>query len=301
VTVLDLPKRFELTKMRGGMRCCEACFDDDLLKDHLRRHGSRGTCDYCRATGRYRIEAVELEPLFERFTNLYSRLSVGVNVPPDVDIFRVGDQLANLIQDQWSIFSERLTESDKHHDLLDEIFTANCRNEEILDAPAVRDLWTDQDWLHRTLLDTWHELADELKFPEHHKPIAPGLQPTEDDLATAMDTLQWFEEDVGRASSVLPAGSPIFRVRPGYRERDYRLIPLPTEEMGAPPADRVIVPGRANAIGVSYFYGAEDEKTAVAEKRPHRGALVSAGVGQTLRDLRLLDLPAGMGLASPFG
>jgi len=58
--------------------------------------------------------------------------------------------------------------------------------------------------------------------------------------------------------------------------------------------------GRANPGGVSYFCGAEDERTAVAEKRPHRGALATIGVGQTLRDLRLIDLAAGMRLGSPF-
>jgi len=61
----------------------------------------------------------------------------------------------------------------------------------------------------------------------------------------------------------------------------------------------VKVPGRANPVGVSYFYGAEDEGTAVAEKRPHRGALVSLAEGVTLHDLRLIDLAAGMALASP--
>lgn len=51
---------------------------------------------------------------------------------------------------------------------------------------------------------------------------------------------------------------------------------------------------------MSYFYGAEEEGTAVAEVRPHRGTLVTIGEGETSRDLRLIDLTAGMGLASPF-
>jgi hypothetical protein len=97
-----------------------------------------------------------------------------------------------------------------HHDLLNEVFTANCMEEEILDAPAVRDLWTDRDWLHTSLLDRWHELADELKHPEHHSSIALDLLPTEEDLATATDPLGWFEEEVNRGSVTLPAGTRIF-------------------------------------------------------------------------------------------
>jgi RES domain-containing protein len=282
------------------MRCCEACFDNEFLKDHIRRNGKRGSCQYCRARGKYVIEAGELEPLFARFTDVYSPLQPGVNAPPDVDVLRAGDRLATLIQDQWGIFSERLTASAKQHDLLQEIFTANCVEEEILDAPAVNDLWTDSDWLHTTLLDRWHELADELTHPEQHEPVAPELMPTADDLAVATDPLVWFEEDVSRSCVTLAAGSKIFRVRLGYLEQEYNLAAIPVAEMGAPTPDCVKVPGRANTVGVSYFYGAEDEETAVAEKRPHRGALVSLAEGETIRDLRLIDLAAGMELASPF-
>lgn len=282
------------------MRCCEACFDDNFLKDYIRRHGRRGSCQYCLAHRKYAIEAGELELLFARFTTVYSPLNPGVNAPPDVDVLRVGDRLATLIQEQWGIFSERLEISDKQHDLLQEIFTANCMEEEILDAPDVNDLWTDSDWLHTSLLDRWYELADELKHPEQDQPVAPGLMPTADDLAIATDPLVWFEDDIGRACVTLPTGSAIFRVRLGYREHEYRLVPIPIAEMGAPPPERVTVPERANPAGVSYFYGAEDEGTAVAEKRPHRGALVSLAHGETVRDLRLIDLAAGMGLASPF-
>ncbi len=82
------------------MRCCEACFEDDFLKDYIRGHGSRGSCQYCRARGRYVIDAAELEPLFARFTELYSPGEPGVNVPPDADVLRVGEQLASLIQDR---------------------------------------------------------------------------------------------------------------------------------------------------------------------------------------------------------
>lgn len=70
--------------------------------------------------------------------------------------------------------------------------------------------------------------------------------------------------------------------------------------MGAPPPQHVTLPGRANPAGVSYFYGAEDEKTAVAEKRPHRGALVTLATAEALRDLRLIDLAKGMKFISPF-
>jgi HEPN/RES N-terminal domain 1 len=157
------------------MRCCEACFEDGFLKDFIRKGGVRGSCQYCRARNKCVIDASELEPMFIRFTHLYSPANPGIRLPSDA--FGVGEQLATLIQDQWEIFSERLTATERHHDLLNEIFTANLRNEETLDAPEVRDLWVDHDWMHSTLLERWEELANELKYPEQHLRVAPGESP----------------------------------------------------------------------------------------------------------------------------
>jgi hypothetical protein len=89
-------------------------------------------------------------------------------------------------------------------------------------------------------------------------------------------------------------------VRLGYRVQDYRRVAIPIAELGAPPAAAVTKPGRANAAGTSYFYGAQEEQTAVSEVRPHRGALMTIGAGETLRELRLLDLARGMHIPSPF-
>lgn len=93
------------------MRCCEACFEDLILKDHIQRHGRRGACGYCRARKHFVIEASELEELFIRFTDIYSPVALGENVPPDADVLQVGEPLATLIQEEWEIFSERLTAS----------------------------------------------------------------------------------------------------------------------------------------------------------------------------------------------
>ncbi len=82
---------------KSAMRCCEACFEDDFLKNYIRHRGKRGSCQYCRARGKYVIDAAELESFFSRFTDLYSPVDLGGNVPPDVDPLEVGEQLATLI------------------------------------------------------------------------------------------------------------------------------------------------------------------------------------------------------------
>lgn len=283
------------------MRCCEKCFDDEHLKRYIRQHGRLGSCKYCGSRRVHVIEAGELEDLFSRFTSIYSPLQPGINAPPDVDIFRIGDRLGTIIQDNWEIFSEKLMDHEEaHHDLLEEILTATLHNEELLDAPDINDLWTERNWLHNSLLDRWEELSEQLKHPEERQPIAPDLVPDAGDYAGAVDTLQWFEEDIGRSVITLPAGTAVYRVRLGYRVEDYRTVPIPVAEMGAPPTAAVTQPGRANPVSVSYLYAADDEGTAVAEKRPHRGALVTVAAGRTRQELRLVDLQSGMYLKSPF-
>jgi hypothetical protein len=282
------------------VRCCEACFNDRFLKDYIRQNGWLGTCQYCQSRRRFVIEATELEPLFARFTEIYAPVNAGVNVPNDADVLDYGQPLADLIQEQWDVFSERLVRRDEPSHLLNDIFISDLHDEDILDAPDVNDLWTDHNWLHTSLLDRWHEMTDELKHPEQHQEIAPGLEPTEDDIAAAVDSFWWFEEDIKRAATAIPTGTPIFRAMFKYRQADYRYDPVAIDQMGAPPPNLVTNPGRANEAGVSYFYGAEDERTAVGEVRPHTGSLVSVASGTIVRDIRVLNLPKGMYLSTPF-
>jgi RES domain len=55
--------------------------------------------------------------------------------------------------------------------------------------------------------------------------------------------------------------------------------------------------GRANPRGIPYLYLATDNETAIAEVRPWSGALVSVGVFETKRDLRLVDCTRNHGKA----
>jgi hypothetical protein len=60
-------------------------------------------------------------------------------------------------------------------------------------------------------------------------------------------------------------------------------------ELGPPPGASVRA-GRMNAAGISVFYGALSDTTAIAETRPSVGGLVVVGAFVPLRQLRLLDM-----------
>ena len=65
----------------------------------------------------------------------------------------------------------------------------------------------------------------------------------------------------------------------------------PRKEVGPPPAN-LATAGRMNAYGVSVFYGATQEKLAVAEVRPPVGSQVVSGRFDFTRRARLLDMDA---------
>lgn len=84
----------------------------------------------------------------------------------------------------------------------------------------------------------------------------------------------------------------IFRAR--VFQSDQKLsdaLKRPELHLGPPPSV-FANNGRMNAHGISVFYGAEDEDTALAEVRPAVGSQVAVGNFKIVRELKMLDLMA---------
>lgn len=71
------------------------------------------------------------------------------------------------------------------------------------------------------------------------------------------------------------------------------------DKMGRPPMDEATA-GRANPIGISYLYLATNDKTAIAEVRPHKGDVVTIVKVKIPKNLRLADLRNPKKYLSPF-
>lgn len=143
-----------------------------------------------------------------------------------------------------------------------------------------------------------------------HTPVAAGeshiLQSARRKLA---DTNYFLVEDeyeaiirpiVSYMSETVSAGSQWHRARMGAKRRaaDFHEIGAPPQyffephkdkAIGAPPVG-VATAGRVNRPGVSYLYLASNSETAAAEIRPHPGELVSVGMFEMNKDLRVVDL-----------
>lgn len=143
-----------------------------------------------------------------------------------------------------------------------------------------------------------------------HTPVMAGeshiLQSAKRKLA---DTNYFLVEDeyeaiirpiVSYMAATVAAGSQWHRARMGAKRRaaDFHEIGAPPvyffephkdKAIGAPPVG-VATAGRVNRPGVSYLYLASNLETAAAEIRPHPGELVSVGMFEVNKDLRVVDL-----------
>ena len=272
------------------MNCCRRCFDDKFLKEHIEENGDLGNCGYCGALDEYVIEAADLEDLFQRFLDLYA--------PSDDEN---GEPLAYLIQDEWLIFNDDLVVKGRHDDLLQDILKGHASEEDFLDVPCVTDLWREVLPYER-LVDRWDAFAESLREDGPAQLGDEGIlvPPQAGPDAQLNYPFFWVSEDIGHVAKTIPVGSKLFRARLRYQVENDAPAPLPLDQMGAPPPEKVESGGRANPEGISFLYCAEEEATAISEMRPGRGQLVSVATVETTEELDIVDFSEKKYFATPF-
>ena len=80
---------------------CERCFRDERIVEWFREEGSITNCGWCGAT---EVKVLPLCTLCEAFREVAS-IYVESSGP-----YKSGDSIEFLLQDDWQIFSERITE-----------------------------------------------------------------------------------------------------------------------------------------------------------------------------------------------
>jgi hypothetical protein len=87
----------------------------------------------------------------------------------------------------------------------------------------------------------------------------------------------------------------VFRARINHQSKI-----LPLTKMGKPPLKKS-TDGRANPKGISYFYGASDKITTIAEARPYKTEIVCVAKYKVSKKISLIDLRDPKSTISPFG
>jgi hypothetical protein len=206
------------------------------------------------------VSLIEPKDLMDEFDFLLS-----IYIESDVI---TGKCIIDCISADWEIF--------KGHDRLTSVQLLG----EIIGDPALGGKYYSPASLTQiTPKDKWINFCDEL-ISTHR--FFPENQPENDYLPLLFKTLK--EEVVGL----------IFRARIQNGRSQFK-----KSEMGMPPAENA-KGGRANPIGIPYFYAASDVKTAIAETRPHPGNNVSICKFKIVESLNVLNLISPRSDISPF-
>jgi RES domain-containing protein len=202
-----------------------------------------------------------------------------------------GTAIIDLVQEDWEVFSERLIETACAGRLLEAIMHSGWDDDSGDPPLGASDLYVahHRRWSHDTLDDIWQQFADEVKS-DPNKP----LKFRDGDFSKFL-----IEELIGRRTVQVPAGTILYRARPGFVQGPDGKEPFRGASIGAPPPEKAR-PGRANAKGKVVLYCAEQEGTAVAEVRPARGEYVSVAEVRAARELETLDLATEPEWPNPF-
>lgn len=269
------------------MYCCAECFTSPILKEHINSEGTLDTCELCGSTKVKTVDSSDLYELFKPLFDLYREIQYGIDYIEEEDPTDKGETLPQLLQQDWyDIFSEKANDN-MYDDFFESVIGGGTYDKHSPDdgPPDLSTLYTsiDDDYSGELWWRLREYLMHERRFSIKDERIAHFID-------TIQETLLGLETKVR-------AGQTYYRARLDSGERDK---PLPCEEMGTPPPEKVTEGGRANPAGIPVLYLADDEKTAISEVRPWKGAAVTVGTFKTTKGLTLADLTGKFFIEDPF-
>ena len=251
------------------MNCCSECFNSPYLKDKINRNKLIGNCDFCGAIDAPVIDPRELSYDFQSILDLYV-------------ISDNGGQAVSQIEQDFS----RVIFSTSEHKIIDWLLKAifaddlqvygDYLNNNIILGCNENPLYTDEV---RSLQLTWGNFVNEIKSINRFH------------ITSVLDFSKL--EHLLKINSVkLPKGK-IF-----YRGRISDSTGFQREKMWNPP-NHLAKSGRANPVGISYLYIANDLPTTLFETRATLYDYVSVGEFRLLEDIQVIDLKT-IGNQDPF-
>lgn len=253
----------------GDMGVCVACTTNPHLKAWIEGNGAEGVCGFC-GSEEHAIADVA------RFVDHVDGVIRRNYSPSDED----GDVAASVISMVAGISRD-----------LASLVTNVTRDDETpghsfyeYGPLALRGRWPHEH------LDRWQQLKQIVKHEARF--LGSATRPILDTLLGGLDGFCG-----GVAIRELTAENVVFRGRlaRSHREAD-EWFKAPANNLNAPPRDKATA-GRMNGAGIRVFYGALQERIAVAELRPPIGSYVVVGSFAPTRALRIVDLGV---LGEPF-
>ncbi len=241
------------------MNCCFQCFASPHIRDKINRNNQSGDCHFCGKVSTLIIDARELSIRFQSILDLYSIDEKGSACSSQIPV------------DFPQIFSEALSK-ETIQTLLEAIFADDLSvyGEYLEREIALSNINPRFQKEVTSLQLTWDGFVNEIKEVNrfHIKNLL--------DLTTLEKLLKIFIKKIDRGT--------IF-----YRGRISDADGYPKSEMLNPPG-HLASSGRANPIGISYLYLANELRTTLFETRAAQHDYVTVGDFRLLENFQVIDL-----------
>jgi hypothetical protein len=269
------------------MSCCVECFDEPEIKEFIEALEEVGDCDYCDSKGIYIAETSEVADfILEGVERVYEDAVEHVGFDSSEGGYQLTTTSIADILEGWGIFSERL---DDPTDLL--------RDFNFDDVPYVRQDPYGPVSGGEEAITNWEEFCERVKRHQRFTILVPP--PSESDLmpgdeppsAFVAEMARWMNQEL---VNVVVPGVTIYRAR----------IVRGVEQFGnadlTSPPSSAACNNRMSPAGISFFYGALDIDTAIAEVRPSVGDRIAVASFEVCRNLGVLDFSIIPEPTSPF-
>jgi len=261
----------------GDKYVCADCVDDEALKAFIRREACCWRCNYCGN----RRRSVEVDDLMDLIMD-------GIKTEWDDPANEMGwdsreGGWLGVTVDKYDLVSDlEITEKE---DLYDDRVGAITNFE-----------WCERDPYglsrHDRLAFGWGEFCDLVKHKNHFFPVIKPRNtprfPDPDDISPKelLESLSEIFVELGLIRQ-LPRGTRVIRARthsPGVTLRT-------AGELASPPKELAYMANRMSSPGIPMFYGASNQKTALAEvDYPDSGGAVSVATFETAVPFKVVDL-----------
>jgi hypothetical protein len=248
---------------------CKDCVSDPYLKEIVEDNLVEEVCDYCGAEAEddgppiaAPVECI-LGPIAAALFRHYADPSAA-SVPWDEGAYIGAD---NIEGTEGALFDLQL---DCHEDLFEDI-AGSFHNTDWY--PCAGGFWLNEH-KHTELMYSWENFVEQVKHRSRFFFGTPKLLEQIGEMAQELDLIK-----------TLPAHTNLYRVRRVKAGGSYTTF----EDMGPPPPEAASA-GRMNPAGISYFYLAFEDETAIAEVIPSAPAQVAVATFQSKTDLVVLDL-----------
>jgi hypothetical protein len=267
-------------KERGSPRVCTECFNDDALRQFVRRQEVPGKCDFCgatkglsapwEATRRFILEGIESEFATEAFDGVEWGDGESGPLPRSYLIDEVLERLGSPIKNQSLIAEIGRTEG-PWFDLFEDHDGSISRHEN----------WN--GFCHRVMY------RSRFFFYRPMEGDANEYEPTQWPSVEVLDDVADLIRDA-RLVKPVSIEQRFFRARQHHPKE-----PVLTPGQLGPPSSEQSRSSRMSPAGIVMFYGAEDPETALREVANEAGARrgetrLTVGAFAATKEFRVVDL-----------